>query len=130
MNKTSEFSFILKPSKYGVGVFAAHDISKGVHLRLFGDEDKMGDVSVLRKKTDIPEFFREYCVDRGDEMRCPADFGCMEMGWFLNHSKDPNAYHKNYEFYAMRDIFEGEEITINYNSLEEPEDSKESYYKN
>ena len=39
MNKTSEFSFILKPSKYGVGVFAAHDIKKGTFLRLFGNDE-------------------------------------------------------------------------------------------
>lgn len=130
MNKTNEFSFVLKPTEHGVGVFAVHDIGKGTYLRLFGDEEETGDVSVVRKKEDVPELFREYCVDRGDTMRCPADFGCMELGWFLNHSKAPNAFHKNYEFYALRDISVGEEITIDYNALEEPENEKSDYYKN
>jgi SET domain-containing protein len=53
----------------------------------------------------------------------------MEVGWFLNHSDKPNAYHENYEYYALRDIKEGEEITIDYNSLEESEESKEYYYR-
>ena len=62
-------------------------------------------------------------------MRCPKDFGCMEIGWYLNHSKTPNAYHRNYEYYALRDIKTGEEITVDYNTLEEPEEAKENYYK-
>ena len=128
MDKTNEFSFILKPSRHGVGVFATHDIKKGTYLRLFGDEENTGDVSIVRQKADVPEFFRTYCVDRGNEMRCPADFGCMEMGWYLNHSKTPNAFHKDYEFYAARDISAGEEITVDYNTFEESGDGKEEYY--
>jgi SET domain-containing protein len=125
-NKTTEFSFILKPAKYGIGVFAVHVIEKGTYLRLFGEENV--EVSILREKKDVPELFQEYCVDRGDMVSCPKDFGCMEVGWYINHSKDPNAYHKDYNYYALRDIKEGEEITIDYNTLEEPEEAKEEYY--
>ena len=128
-NKTTEFSFILRPSEYGVGVFAVHDIEKGAYLRLFGNEDEQEvDVSVVRKKEDVPEFFQQWCVSREDSLWCPKDFGCMEIGWYLNHSKDPNAYHKDYEYYAIRDIKSGEEITIDYNSLEEPNEAREEYY--
>ncbi len=127
--KTTEFSFILKPAEHGIGVFAAHDIKVGTYLRFFGDETIATDVSVIRDKKDVPEFFRQYCVDRGEKLQCPKDFGAMEVGWYLNHSKTPNAYHGNYDYYALRDIKEGEEITIDYNSLEEPEESKESYYR-
>jgi SET domain-containing protein len=128
-DKTTEFSFILKPTEHGVGVFAAHDIKAGTYLRLFGNEADEGvDVSIIRKKEDVPEIFRQYCVDRGDLMRCPSDFGCMEMGWHLNHSKNPNAYHKDYQYFASRDILAGEEIAIDYNSLEESDEAKEDYY--
>lgn len=128
--KTTEFSFFLKAAEHGVGVFAAHDIKAGTYLRLFGDEEnETNDVSVIRKKEDVPEFFQQWTVDRGVILRCPKDFGCMEIGWHLNHSKTPNAYHKNYNYFAIRDIKEGEEITIDYNSLEEPEEAKEDYYK-
>jgi hypothetical protein len=75
------------------------------------------------------EFFHQYCVDRGETLRCPKDFGRMEIGWHLNHSKTPSAHHVNYNYYASRDIMAGEEITINYNLLEEPEDAREGYYK-
>jgi len=29
-DKTDEFSFVLKPAQYGVGVFATHDIKAGI----------------------------------------------------------------------------------------------------
>lgn len=128
-DKTTEFSFVLKKSEHGVGVFAFHNIKANTYLRVFGDEDNPDDVSVVRKKEDVPEFFRSYCVDRGETMECPRDFGCMEIGWFINHSKTPNAYVRNREFYALRDILDGEEITVDYNCLHEPEEAKVDYYK-
>ncbi len=130
-DKTTEFSFILKPSEYGVGVFAVHNIKAETYLRLFGDEEnEQTDVSVIRNKKNVPKFFQQWCLDRGNELLCPKDFGCMEMGWYMNHSKTPNAHHRNYNYYALRDIKAGEEITIDYNTLEEPENTKEDFYKN
>jgi len=127
-SKTTEFSFVLKNSDYGVGVFAVHDIKADTYLRVFGDEDNPNDVSIVRKKEDVPEFFRSYCVDRGETMECPSDFGCMEIGWFINHSKSPSSYVRDREFYALRDILAGEEITTDYNSLREPKEAKKDYY--
>lgn len=127
-NKTTEFSFVVKSAKYGVGVFTTHDIKKETCLRLFGEEKKTTDISIIRKKKDLPDFFIQYCIDRGETMVCPKDFGHLEIGWFMNHSKNPNAFHKNYHFYALRDIKEGEEITVDYNTFEEPQDLKEYYY--
>ena len=127
-DSTDEFSFILKPAEHGIGVFAVHDIKDGTYLRLFRDESEEKPRAVTRKTADVPEFFRQYCVGRGDTQLCPSDFGCMEIGWHLNHSKNPNAYHKNYFYHASRDIKAGEEIVIDYNSLEEPEEVKKEYY--
>jgi hypothetical protein len=126
-NKTTEFSFVLQKSKYGVGVFSAHDIQAEAYLRLFGDEDNPSGVSE-RTKDEVPENFRHLCVDWGDVLYCPTDFSCMEVGWFLNHSKTPNAYHRDFKYYAKSDIKAGEEIVIDYNTLEEPEEVKEDYY--
>jgi len=126
---TDEFSFMLKPSKHGIGVFAAHDIKKGTFLRLFGDEKKIENRAAMRDKKAVPEPFRQYCMNRGDKLICPKDFGNMSVGWHMNHSKNPNAVHKNYDWYASRDISAGEEITIDYNTLEEPEKAREEYYK-
>lgn len=128
---TDEYSFVLKPSAYGIGVFAAHDIKEGTYLRMFGENNPLRHLN----KKDIPEQFRIFCADRGETMICPPDFGYMPVGWHLNHSSTPNAVHKGwkkkegYDFFAIRDIKDGEEITIDYNLLEEPEEGKEAYYK-
>lgn len=53
----------------------------------------------------------------------------MPVGWYINHSETPNAVHKDYNFYACCDISAGEEITIDYNTLEEPEEAREDFYK-
>jgi SET domain-containing protein len=128
-DKTTEFSFILKPADHGIGVFAAHDIKAGTYLRFFGEKKETATISVVRNKEDVPEFFRQFCLDWGDTLRCPKDFSRLEAGWYLNHSKTPNAYHRDYDYYALRDIKAEEEITIDYNTLEESEEAKENYYK-
>lgn len=133
METTNEFSFILKPSQYGVGVFTAHDIEKGTRLRLFADDNPVREM----KKEDVPESLRYLTASRGDILLCPPDFGCMPIGWHLNHSKNPNAIHDPNEptekyygiWFAARDIKEGEEITIDYNELEESNENKEEFYK-
>ena len=132
MNKniTDEFSFVLKPSKFGVGVFAVHDIKAGTYLRLFGNENLgIDNHERFLNKKDVPKEFQIFCINRGESLWCPPDFGYMPIGWYLNHSKKPNALNKNYDYWASRDIKAGEEILIDYNSLEEPEETKEDYYK-
>src|SRR3989344_5915922 len=126
-NKTTEFSFVLKPSGTGVGVFAAHAISAGTYLRLFGTDD--GNEEMLRDKKDVPVAFQGYVLDRPEEkVLAPRDFGQMHIGWYLNHSVSPNAEHKDLRWYSARDITEGEEILIDYNTLGEPDAAREAYY--
>jgi SET domain-containing protein len=125
--KTTEFSFILKPAQHGIGVFATHDIAQGTPLRLFGDGLPEDEARVIAKE-EVPPFLHGHCIREGDTLFCAKDFGKMSVGWYMNHSKSPNAVHRNYEYYALRDIKEGEEILIDYNSLEEPIGDRESYY--
>jgi len=130
-NSTDEFSFLLKPAQHGIGVFAVHGIKQGVHLRLSGYEEPLTTESLMRDKKDVPEIFRQYCIDRGYQLMCPKDFASIPLEWFLNHSKTPNATRDaDYRWYASRDIKAGEEITIDYNSLEEPEGAKQDFYRN
>lgn len=130
MEKTDEFSFVLKPSEHGIGVFVTHDVKRGTYLRLFGetDRERPEDSYRFRNKKDVPPIFHQYCVDREELLSCPVDFGTMPIGWYLNHSTTPNAVHRNYDYYAARDIAADEEILIDYNTLEEPESAKEGYY--
>ena len=127
-NKTNEFSFILKPSKHGIGVFATHNIVKGTYLRLFGCEKENEHKIRMLKSNEVQKDFQGYCLSRGKKLICPDDFGKMAVGWYLNHSKKFNAEHKDFHWYAAKDIKSGEEILIDYNTLKESEDGKEKYY--
>ena len=123
---TNEFSFVLKPSAHGIGVFATHGIKKGTHLRLFGADEKG---AKWRDRKDVPKLFWTWCLElEDDRLFCPEDFGRMHLGWYMNHSRTPSAENRNLVWYALRDIEEGEEITADYNSFNEVESAKEDFY--
>jgi len=131
-NTTDEFSFILKPSAISgasVGIFAVHAIAAGTKLAITPtpEEEPMR----LMREMDVPEALRIYCIAReGDLLACPAAFNHMWIGWYVNHSATPNAEEREEErYYAVRDISAGEEITIDYNQFNEPEEKKEDYYR-
>lgn len=112
--------FELRASKiHGVGVFAAEKIKKGIFLPLFED----GDFRFIRfnqiRKIGIPEkLIRKYSIQFPDGYSSPKNFNRMSIGWYLNHSAKPNAFHDaNYDYFALRDIKKDEEIMINYDEL-------------
>jgi hypothetical protein len=113
---TTEYSFMLKPSQIdigGVGVFASHDIASSTYLKLFD----LDDLRMIDLKTTNHFFVERFGVPAGDQSSCPKDFGRMSIGWYLNHSSNPNAYLKNDRYYALRNIHSGEEIMIDYETL-------------
>ncbi len=122
----TEFSFILGPSPIsGIGVFTTHDIPKGT--KVFS-----GTHTPRKMNTkDIPDEFLKYCVFLNDE-ECvgPERFDRMEIGWYLNHSDNPNvSITPKKRMVAICDIKAGEEIVLDYNDLNEPEHLKEAYYE-
>lgn len=115
-SKTTELSFVLKPSAIqGIGVFAVHPIKKGTKLRLFIRGEKIRYLKLTEKNR---PFVKTYCIPlAGNRFTAPGDFGRMSIGWYLNHSDEPNAFHIDYTYYAHRKIESGEEITIDYGTL-------------
>ena len=140
----SEFSFILKPSPLGgIGVFATHDFGAGVEVFRNTFQPR------ILKKENIPADFLKYCIYlNDDELICPEQLDRMEIGWFINHSKEANiarkaslhqagnvarreAIHQLEEktLITIKNIKAGDEILIDYNSLDEPEYLKDDYYR-
>lgn len=119
----SEMTYTLAPSNIqGVGVFTMISIKNGEHLDLFDPEDcryialaKEGEQDFLDKYA-IPEY-------RQRGWWAPLDWKRMSLGWYLNHSEEPNLHPDRdcNEYYASRDILPGEELTINYNIFYEYE---------
>ena len=115
---------------HGKGVFAGCDIPEGSHLDLFPNGER------FVRNEDIPPGQQEQYDWFGvkDEAEggywIPHDMDHKDMGWYLNHSGHPNATSVNGgQFYASRDIKEGEEILIDYSTLGSGNLTKESSSK-
>jgi hypothetical protein len=127
-DETTELSFGLGPSPYGIGVFALHAIAAGTPLKLCGDDE--AEISHTVPVAEVPEALLKYCIPvSATEVIRPNDFGCMQMIWYVNHSFAPNAGHEGFRYRALRDIAEGEEITIDYNTLGIPAELCEDYFR-
>lgn len=129
-DKTSEFSFILRPSGIpdgGVGVFVLHDIKKGTKLDIASEFSNTRNFKV----NELPKPLEGYCIFNQDgTIRCPREFNHMRIGWYVNHSKDPNIVLRDgCGFFATKHIPKDAELLMDYNSFKEPEELKEDYYK-
>ncbi len=75
-------------------------------------------MSEVKKNPVLAKFVEFFAVVSDGTAYMPPNFSRLDVGWYLNHSDKFNAYHdENYRYYAVRDIEEGEELTINYHEL-------------
>ncbi|MBI3983838.1 SET domain-containing protein [Candidatus Microgenomates bacterium] len=122
-------NFKLKQSnipKAGRGVFTKVEILPNTYLAV---KPRGTTVGVLRHKKDIPEKYLGYCIAKENDMyHCPRDFERMELVWYLNHSLTPNAEQRSDGYYSIAQIAAGDEILIDYNQFNEPENLKPAYY--
>ena len=107
--------FEVKECKYGRGIFATRNISKGELIHVAPVIISPSNEYKNLKKT----IFVEYVFWWGENLEeCALALG---YGSLFNHSYTPNALYKlnltqkTIDFYAHTDIKEGEEIMINYN---------------
>jgi hypothetical protein len=117
----------LMPSKIhkdGIGVFAIKYIPKGTEI-FAGDDSELVWLESRELDglpTNIRQLYDDFCVikDKGRHYGCPKNFNCMTVGWYLNHSKNPNVESDDqFNFLAKRDISEGEELTVDYDTYNE-----------
>jgi hypothetical protein len=105
-------------SSNGVGVFAIRDIPKGTRL-FAGDTGETILVSAEEVETiaepEIRRMYIDFCPLIDGFYVAPADFNQITMGWFLNHSAEPNvAVIQDLQFVASRFIARGEELVTDY----------------
>jgi SET domain-containing protein len=117
---TDELSFVLRPSAIaGVGVFITHPVKKGTKLDLFPDTcTRKVSYEDMGRDPRLEAFCLCYGVEFPNGVSVADNFSRMAVGWYVNHSLRPNAYHdEDWDYYASRDIAAGEEITIDYRQL-------------
>jgi len=116
----------IMPSKiHGVGVFAIKNIPKGTWI--FKSCRATRYYKFYKKELKkLPEKVRQYVLDmfpcEGDYYFVPR-FGLnnIDISYFTNYSQRPNLGIKKdkSDFYALRDIKVGEELTSNYKDFSE-----------
>lgn len=112
----------LRPSPiHGIGCFAIRDIPAETDLfpQSSGEMVWVPKKDLVNLPPEIAKLYEDFCVERGDLVGCPSNFNCMDLAWYPNHSDTPNAFcdpAREYSFYALRNIKEGEEVTLDYNT--------------
>jgi SET domain-containing protein len=117
----------LRPSKiHGIGVFAIRKIRKGTYI-FYGDDDNMAWIhkpNLRNLPGEIRRLYGDFAVikENGTLYGCPKNFNVLTVGWYLNCSKNPNVgcnIEGGYDFYALREINPGEELTLDYKTFSE-----------
>lgn len=109
----------------GVGVFAIRPIPKGINP--FPDTkstqwEKIPISCLGEVHPNIAKMVNDFGTREGENIWIPKDgFNNLGMCYYLNHSEIPNmmAMDDGDYFIAIRDIEEGEELTVDYSSYDE-----------
>jgi SET domain-containing protein len=107
---------------HGVGVFAIRDIPAGVDPfpgeKGFCEFDEIP-VSSIMESEDITPAVKKLVIDL-----CPERDGVYDIpnhslnlcgvSWYINHSTSPNCGENDGDFFTLREIKAGEELTVDY----------------
>ena len=113
---------------HGIGVFAIRPIP--ARTSVFANDDAEIRWIAAARLAALPltpaqrSFYRDFCIHRGDLIGCPANFNLLNVGWYANEpgaGEEPNLEAApDYALISRRDIAEGEELTVRYDSFSEP----------
>lgn len=108
-------TYLRDTKKKGIGLFAEENIPSGkiVHKTdtLF---NKIFSVEEIEKFTDIQkEFYEKYMIHNKDGSALLD----LDNARFINHSYDPNLCTTSEACIAIRDIWKGEELTLDYTQI-------------
>jgi hypothetical protein len=108
----------LKACSKGIGVFAIREIPKATRL-FVGDVGETVHVLVSEvdrlEDAELRRMYYDFCPVKDRCFIAPIDFNQMAMGWYLNHSDDPNVkVDDRLQFFTSRLITIGDEVTADY----------------
>ena len=107
---------------HGSGCFTEHKIKAGTVVWRFHPKVDVGfsGAQVLAMPPAFQAFLARYASKEFGEDRYTL---CTDDARFLNHSNTPNLMHKADTIVAKRDIAAGEELTLNYRFVDDPNEA-------
>jgi len=108
----NNFVEIRKSEKHGKGLFALKDFKKGEEIYI-SRKGKIIGFDEIENLSEIEKIHLDRIGENKYEIIEPP--GC-----YINHSCEPNVEEKDrvgYTGYALRDVKEGEEITVDYDKI-------------
>ena len=113
----------LRAGANGIGVFAIQNIPRGTVL-FAHDRGETTNVPIqqieLLADEDVKQMYFDFCPLIDGTFVAPRSFDEITMGWYLNHSDEPNVSgDKNLRFVACRDIAKGQELRADYRAYSE-----------
>ena len=106
------------PSRiHGVG-----DIPAGVAV-FRGESERVVWVAravVRRLPAELRRLYTDFAMVWGDRLGVPSTLNMLSVGWYLNHSEQPNVEaDEDGRFHSLRRIRKGEELTADYRTFSE-----------
>ena len=108
-----------------MGVFAIRSLKEDTPL-FDGDSEEILwiEAAHLPKAPDeIQRLYEDFPVIRGGRYECPPTFNRLTVARYLNEPRKgerPNVRcNDSYDFFALRDISAGEELTVDYSTYNE-----------
>ena len=107
---------------HGVGVIAIRKIPKGINpFKKVTDFDliRFKKKELKRLNPQVKKMMSDFLsLDRDDILVPTTGLNVLDVSFHMNHSKKPNVIvGKNEDFFAARDIKEGEELTVDYSTF-------------
>jgi uncharacterized protein len=109
------------PSRiHGVGAIAVRRIPKGAMV--FRGEDEravwVARSAVKKLPAELRALYEDFGMVDGTRLGVPANLNRLSVGWYVNHSDEPNvAAGEDGRFRALRRIDAGEELTADYRTF-------------
>jgi hypothetical protein len=109
----------------GVGVFAIRSIARGTNI-FANDKVELVwvDREAIKRAAMTPsqrKLYEAFAIIRGDRLGCPVNFHNLTPGWYLNEPAEGGEANvrvdAEFNFFARRDIEEGEELTVRYDEF-------------
>jgi SET domain-containing protein len=121
--ETAVVKVILAPSRIqGVGLFAVKNLAMGEEVPIWDQLDmRFFEVPPPEDKL-FHAVFHHYCIRTKCGYYGPKDFLKMSIGWYINHSDTPNLEERleneTWRYYAKTAIAQGEEVAMDYRTLD------------